>query len=64
MPNGLVNGLCAKVVNLDSKEIQVEVGSDDNLSHGMDGQVFTLEPIYFDVHDITGDMLQLDINFL
>ena len=63
MANGLVNGLCGKVVNLNSKEIQVEVGSDDNLPHGMDGQVFTLEPIYFDVCDITGDIVATRYQF-
>ena len=64
LANGLVNGLCGKVVNLNSRKIQIEVGSDDNLLHGMDGQVFTLEPIYFDVCDVTVTLLQLDINFL
>ena len=63
MPNGLVNGLCAKVVNLNSKEIQVEVGSDDNLPHGMDSQVFTLEPIFFDVRDITDDIVATRYQF-
>ena len=54
MDSGLVNGLTAKVMNIKSNEIDVQVEEDQYLRHSMEGNTYTLEKFTFNVCDMNG----------
>ena len=63
LTNGLVNRLCAKIVDLQQSKIEIQVEKDDHLPHGLKGKIFCIEPMNFDVRDIVGDIQASRIQF-
>ena len=57
LDSGLVNGLTAKVMNIKSNEIDVQVEEDQYLQHGMEGNTYTLEKFTFNVCGMNGHII-------